>query len=50
MVLGHSTYCAMGSATDLHKLHSGGRWFVHSCQNHVDKQWLTSSAVGSIPS
>ena len=22
---------------------------VHSCQNHVDKQWLTISAVGSIP-
>ena len=21
---------------------------VDSCQNHIDKQWLTSSAVGSI--
>ena len=26
-----------------------GTAVVHSCQNHVDKQWSTSSAAGSIP-
>jgi len=26
-----------------------GTAVVHSCQNHEDKQWLTSSAVDSIP-
>ena len=33
-----------------HSKHTLKRSFsvVHSCQNHVDKQWLTSSDVGSI--
>ena len=44
-----SCFCLFFRALEGTFVERQGTAVVRSCQNHVDKQWFTSSAAGSIP-